>query len=79
MRELLEKTGLSVTEFARIANISRATAYNWWRGSPPGTILGKQAVQAATRRIEQAVADHKLPLVGVPVKERKAVLKNIFL
>lgn len=74
----LEKAGVSMTDFARLTGVSRASLYNWRSGANVTDMIRLRDAYAFALRLSKAVEMKKLPLVGMyQLTERIKVLKQI--
>ena len=53
VKDLIEKTGLSAGDIARILRVTRATVYNWIHGTFEPSPLAKEKLLRLIRKIEK--------------------------
>jgi predicted transcriptional regulator len=74
----LEESEVSITDFARLTNISRTSLYAWKKGQNVADKLRLSVAFNYALRLAKAVENKRLPLVGMySVAERIKTLKVI--
>ena len=71
LRELLDESGLYVTELAKLLKVSRICIHHWLRnGVKPRQQQSRETAELVLGNIEKAVQQGLLPLKGVRQGER---------
>jgi len=80
IKKILDRSGVSVTEFAMLVGVSRNMAYKWLKGSSPHP-LRLPKVEKVLATLDAAANSGELPLeeVGIPRIKRiqTIVLANL--
>lgn len=77
-KELLKKAEIGVSEFAKLAGVSRVTASLWINGHAAPHQLHKEKIERLWVAISIACGDCTLPLGGkVPKEDRAAKLAEV--
>ena len=71
LRELLDESGLYVTELAKLLKVSRICIHHWLRhGVKPRQQQSREMAELVLGKVEKAVQQKLLPLKGVKQSER---------
>lgn len=76
--DTLEASGVSITAFSRLVNISRTALHGWRNGQKGYDMLRLNVAYNYALRLDRAVKDGKLPLDGLyEVDEQLSELRRI--
>lgn len=76
-KPLLARAGITVIEAAKLFKTTRTTIYHWQKGNAPNQEILLAFATRQIELIEKAVVLKRLPLVGVPAKERLPIIRKI--
>ena len=76
--EAIDKSGVSLTDFSRLTNISRETLYRWKKGAAATDKLRVNLAYTVAVRFEKACRLEKLPLTDrLKAPQRLQALRRI--
>lgn len=75
--ETLKKSGVSMSDFSKLTNISRTTLYSWRAGEGPDLLRLQLAFNIAVR-LDRAVLSQRLPFAeSLKAGQRLAALRQV--